>query len=63
MRHIQVRLELIESPDGWRLFALPENRAGWAPIAITGPRGTPSGALAEFATALYGLTEAEKEQA
>jgi hypothetical protein len=43
---------------GWQLFALPATGSGWAPIPMTRtPRGTPSGALTEFTSALYKLSE------
>lgn len=55
-RVLQIRLEVQEDEEGWRLFAVPENRAGWAPIALTKTaRGTAGGALVEFAAAMYAL--------
>lgn len=58
MREIGVRFVVRESKDGWRLFAAPTNGSGWAPIPVTKvPRGTPGGALTEFAMALYRLSE------
>lgn len=58
MRSIQVRFEVRDEGDGWRLCAVPENRAGWAPIPLTRMgRGTPGGALVEFAAAMYALQE------
>jgi hypothetical protein len=61
MRVFPVKLEVREAVDGWRLFALPCHNIGWAPIAMTPPRGTPGGALEEFASALYRLTHEQPQ--
>ena len=56
MRVFPVKFEVREGPQGWQLFALPCHNVGWTPIPMTPPRGTPGGALVEFASALYRLT-------
>lgn len=63
MKNFPVKFEVRESVEGWRLFALPCHNIGWTPIPMTPPRGTPGGALVEFASAIFRLTLEEPQAA
>lgn len=61
MKSIQVRLEVQDRGEGWKVYAVPEHGSGWDVIALTKTgRGTPGGALAELACAFYALQPADE---